>query len=131
MPRKLSEKDIKIYKYLLKIGEKGIPQNDLWKKLKISSRDASRSLKKLEELGYVKRIPIIHNGRKTFLIKPLFKPLPKKEEIRRPKIDFSKYKDIPCMYCPYIDTQCYEGGFFDPATCDWLTEWINKNIKKH
>jgi predicted transcriptional regulator len=132
MVKKLSDLDIKIYKYLIKNAKKGIPQNELWKKLKLTSRDASRSLKKLEQLGYVRRTPIVHNGRKTFLVKPVPKPLPveKKEEIRRYTIDFSKYLDIPCMYCPYIDSQCYEGGLYDPATCDYLTEWIMENIRR-
>ncbi len=132
MPRRLSDLDKRIYKFLVKkVGSKGIPQNELWKTLGITSRDASRSLKKLEELGYVQRIPIVHNGRKTFLIKPLKKKLPsERKKIERRTIDFSKYIDIPCMYCPFIDTQCYEGGFYDPATCDMLTEWIMKNIRK-
>ncbi len=131
MAAKLNETDIKIYKFLLK-HPNGIRQNELWKTLKLTSRVASRSLKKLEKLGYVKRTPVVHNGRHTFLVKPIPKPLPteEKEKRKRSPIDFRKYVEIPCMYCPYLEKQCYEGGFYDPRTCDWLTEWISSNISK-
>ncbi len=132
MATKLNETDIKIYKYILKKHPDGIRQNDLWKKLKTTSRVVSRSLKKLEKLGYVKRTPVIHNGRHTYFVVAIPKPLPteRKTRIRRVRINFKQYTDIPCMYCPYIDKQCYEGGFYDPRTCDWLTEWILENISK-
>ncbi|ADI32302.1 helix-turn-helix transcriptional regulator [Staphylothermus hellenicus] len=134
MPRRLSELDKKIYKYALKFGKKGIPQNVLWKKLGITSRDASRSLKKLEELGFVERIPIVYNGRRTFRIiaipKPIEEFVEKKEKIiEKPLLDIRKFLDIPCLSCPYID-KCYEGGYYDPVICDWLTEWLEKEIAK-
>ncbi len=135
MPRRISDLDKQVYKYALKFGKKGIPQNVLWKELGITSRDASRSLKKLEELGLVKRIPIVYNGRKTFRIIAIPKPLEEFEEkkekiIERPLINLEKFLDIPCMTCPYIN-RCYIGGYYDPIICDWLTDWIKKNTEKH
>lgn len=134
MPRRLSELDKKIYKYALKFGKKGVPQNVLWKELGITSRDASRSLKKLEELGFVERIPIVHNGRKTFRIIAILKPLEELEEkkekiIERPLLDIKKFLDIPCLTCPFIN-RCYEGGYYDPVICDWMTNWLEKNAVK-
>ncbi|MCD6300479.1 MAG: Lrp/AsnC family transcriptional regulator [Staphylothermus sp.] len=134
MPRKISELDRKIYYYVLERGEQGIPQNVLWKELGITSRDASRSLKKLEELGLVKREPIVYGGRKTFRVIAIpgalkeYESKEKKEEIiERPLIEIKKFIDIPCMYCPYIDA-CYEGGYYDPRICDWLSKWIVDNV---
>lgn len=130
MARKLSELDKKVYFYILSKGEKGVPQNVLWKELGITSRDASRVLKKLEQLGYVEREPIVFNGRKTFLVKGIPKPIVEEEKkekiIERPLINFKKYLSIPCMYCPYID-KCYVGGYYDPTTCEKLALWIEKN----
>ncbi|OYT39244.1 MAG: AsnC family transcriptional regulator [Desulfurococcales archaeon ex4484_58] len=134
MPRKITELDKKIYKYLLKKGKEGVPQNVLWKELKISSRDASRSLKKLEELGFVKRKPIVYNGRRTFRVyivkgKKLENLTGEKTIINRPTISIDGFTEIPCMYCPYID-MCYEGGFYDPTNCDLIMKWIKENIAK-
>jgi len=134
LPRKITELDKKIYKYLLKKGKEGVPQNVLWKELKISSRDASRSLKKLEELGFVKRKPIVYNGRRTFRVyivkgKKLENLTGEKTIINRPTISIDGFTEIPCMYCPYID-MCYEGGFYDPTNCDLIMKWIKENIAK-
>ncbi len=130
MPRKITDLDKKVHRYLVKKGKEGVPQNVLWKELKISSRDASRSLKKLEELGYVKREPIVYNGRKTFRVVALKKRLDtgrKREKIiTRPLISMNGFSSIPCMYCPFIE-MCYEGGFYDPTNCEVLMKWVKEN----
>lgn len=133
MPRKITELDKKIYKYVMSKGEQGVPQNVLWKELKISSRDASRSLKKLEELGYVKRESIVHGGRRTFRIIALKKRIREEGErprsIPRPLIHVDGFSEIPCMYCPYID-MCYEGGYYDPTSCEWIYSWVREKVVK-
>ncbi len=129
MPKELTELDKKVYKYVLSKGKEGVPQNVLWKELKITSRDASRVLKKLEALGYVKREPIIYGGRRTYRVIAIPKPIETKKKPSRPIIDFRKYFDIPCMVCPNID-KCYQGGYFDPTICDLLTEWIQIEISR-
>jgi len=133
MSIKLTDIDKKILDYLAK-RRRGVPQNELWKKLKINSRDASRSLIKLESAGLIKREPIVHKGRRTYLVKPV---KDKYEEIlgiggkiREDVIDFNGFLDIPCMYCPYIDNLCYEGGYYDPRTCELLYQWLRNNLKK-
>jgi DNA-binding Lrp family transcriptional regulator len=134
MPYKITELDKKIFEYLLKKGRKGVPQNVLWKELGITSRDASRSLKKLEALGIVKRKEIVYEGRKTFLVKLVKKDLnalsSEQKTVEKPVINFKKFLDIPCMYCPYIDTLCYEGGYYDPRNCEILFNWIKEKIRE-
>lgn len=135
MPYKLTELDKKIYKYLLTKKKKGVPQNVLWKELGITSRDASRSLKKLEALGLVKRESIVYEGRRTFLVKPVKKKLEEvfaeEKRISRPVLSLNGFIEIPCMYCPHINTLCYEGGYYDPRYCDLLITWVReKSIKK-
>ncbi len=132
MPYKLTELDKKIYKYLLKKGKKGVPQNVLWKELGITSRDASRSLKKLEALGLVKRESIVYEGRRTFLVKPVKKKLKEifgeTKTITKPLISLNGFLEIPCMYCPYINTLCYEGGYYDPRHCEILMRWVKEKV---
>ncbi|MET1159839.1 MAG: winged helix-turn-helix transcriptional regulator [Thermoprotei archaeon] len=133
MPRRLTELDRKVFEYLLKKGDNGVPQNVLWKELGLTSRDASRSLKKLEEMGYVKREPIVVNGRRTYRVIPLKKSIEeleeKKEIIVKPILSLDGFTMIPCMYCPYID-QCYEGGYYDPTQCDLLINWVRLKARK-
>jgi len=135
---KLSELDIKVYKYLLEKNEEGVPQNVLWKELGISSRDASRAVKKLESLGLIVREPITFKGRRTYLIK-LVKKDPSLLSIEVPAKTstapenlavLNDFLEIPCMYCPYIFTSCYVGGYYDPRNCQWLARWIGEKVSK-
>jgi len=135
---KLSELDIKVYKYLLEKNEEGVPQNVLWKELGISSRDASRAVKKLESLGLVVREPITFKGHRTYLVK-LVKKDPSLISIESSVKTSTAFENIavlndflgiPCMYCPYIFTSCYVGGYYDPRNCQWLAKWISENTSK-
>ncbi|MEZ0394348.1 MAG: MarR family transcriptional regulator [Desulfurococcaceae archaeon] len=95
-------------------------QSELWKELKFDSKQASRILKRLEEEGYIVREPITYKGRKTFRLvltekaKSLLKPSA-----------LEKAMEVPCVRCPFID-RCYEGGFYDPLRCRWISEWLFK-----
>jgi len=138
LSRMLSELDIKVYKYLLEKNGEGVPQNVLWKDLGISSRDASRAVKKLESLGLVVREPITFEGHRTYLIK-LVKKDPSLISIESPVKTstaseniavLNDYLEIPCMYCPYIYTSCYVGGYYDPRNCQWLAKWISEKVSK-
>ncbi len=133
MPKQgLTEIEKKVLALVKKHAKKGIYQSDLWKKLGISSREASRVLKRLEEKGYIKRVEAVKDGRRTFLLYPTKKPVVEKKEeviIIKPRINYREFLDIPCMTCPYIN-KCYPGGFNDPTTCPWMDEWIMRNTKK-
>lgn len=135
LTNKLTELDKKIYKYLLKKGSNGVPQNILWREMGITSRDASRSLKKLETLKLVKREPIVFNGKKTYRIiaikKKIDELVEEKKRVIKPLVSLNSLLDIPCMSCPYIMTICYEGGYYDPRNCQWLIDWIKNNTSKN
>ncbi len=130
----LSELEKKAYDLILKRGKKGIFQNDLWKELGISSREASRVVIKLVKRGLIIRKPAVNRGRKTYLLLPA--PPKKREKIKHKleltfitKIDIRNFLDIPCVKCPFID-KCYRGGFYDPTNCPWIEEWILREISK-
>ena len=53
---------------IIKAGEEGLFQSELWKLLDVSSREASRIAKKFEEKGIVFREKVLNNGRWTFKI---------------------------------------------------------------
>ncbi|ADV64569.1 putative transcriptional regulator, AsnC family [Desulfurococcus mucosus DSM 2162] len=123
-----SEKETALLKYLLKHSGQEIYQSQLSKELGVDPKVVSRILIKLEKAGVVERTPVTYEGRKTFLVKPVRDKLVKAMEDSG--IDpytlreaFDTVADIPCVKCPYI-YKCYEGGYYDPATCQWLTEYL-------
>lgn len=135
MPKNgLTDIEKKVLSLVKKHGKKGIYQSDLWKILGISSREASRVLKKLETKGYVRRVEAVKGGRKTFLVYATKKPVSEKkggEEvvIVKPRINYREFLDIPCMSCAFLN-KCYIGGFNDPTRCPWLDSWIEKGARK-
>jgi DNA-binding Lrp family transcriptional regulator len=126
----------KILEFLLENEGRDILQSDLWKELGLSSKDVSKILKKLEEEGLIKREPVVYKGRKTYKIMVLSDSLLNSDKIGVTR-SVGRYLmrklvnealDIPCLSCPYI-SKCYEGGFYDPVNCQFLNEWILRNMR--
>jgi DNA-binding Lrp family transcriptional regulator len=129
----------RILEFLLENEGRDILQSDLWKELGLSSKDVSKTLKKLEEEGLIKREPVVYKGRKTYKITVLSDSLLNLDKIgvtrTRPVGRYLVRKlvnealDIPCLSCPYIN-KCYEGGFYDPVNCQFLNEWVLRNMRE-
>jgi len=79
----------KVTEMIASYATKGILQNILWRKLKLSSRDGSRLALKLEKLGNITREKILENGRWTYLL--LIKKIP---------ISTKSIENAPCLVCP-------------------------------
>ncbi|MDM7275902.1 MAG: MarR family transcriptional regulator [Thermoprotei archaeon] len=96
-------------------------QSDLWKKLKLDSREGSRLVARLVKRGLIKREETLVNGRKTY------KLYITESNKKNPPIVISlnSVLNIPCITCIYID-QCSPGNFYEPGTCLWLDNWIKK-----
>ena len=96
---------------------KGILQNILWRKLKLSSRDGSRLALKLERMGMITREKILENGRWTYLL--LIKKIP---------ISTKSIENAPCLVCP-VEGKCSTDGEISPKTCQYIEDWVLVELK--
>jgi len=96
---------------------KGILQNILWRKLKLSSRDGSRLALKLERMGNITREKILENGRWTYLL--LIKKIP---------ISTKSIENAPCLVCP-VEGKCSTDGEISPKTCVYIEDWVLIELK--
>lgn|SRR5574338_464714 len=104
-------------------GEDGMLQSELWKKLKLTSRDGSRLAIKLERRNIVKREKILENGRWTYKLK-----------ISKMPVSTQTIEAAPCLICP-VEQKCTIDGEVSPRTCPLIEQWVitelaNKKIKK-
>jgi len=96
---------------------KGILQNILWRKLKLSSRDGSRLALKLERMGNITREKILENGRWTYLL--LIKKIP---------ISTISIENAPCLVCP-VEGKSSTDGEISPKTCVYIEDWVLTELK--
>jgi len=96
----------------------GMIQSELWKKLKLSSRDGSRLALKLERMGNITREKILENGRWTY-----------KLILKKTPISTISIENAPCLICP-VEQKCTLEGEISPRTCVWIEEWVTMNTSK-
>jgi len=93
----------------------GMIQSELWKKLKLTSRDGSRLALKLERMGNITREKILEKGRWTY-----------KLLIKKSPISTTSIENAPCLICP-VEQRCSLDGEISPQTCQWIEEWVTTN----
>jgi len=96
----------------------GVLQSELWKKLKLTSRDGSRLALKLERTGIINREKILEKGRWTY-----------KLILKKTPISTQSIENAPCLICP-VEQKCSLEGEVSPRTCQWIEEWVLAEIKK-
>ena len=96
---------------------KGTLQSELWKKLKLSSRDGSRLALKLERMGMITREKILEKERWTY--KLIIKKIP---------ISTKSIEGSPCLTCP-VEAKCSIDGEISPKTCKWIEDWVMIELK--
>ena len=105
----------KVCELLLDKEEKGMLQTDVWKKLKLSTKDGSRLSLKMEKMGYITRQKILMNGRWTYT---LF--------IEKSPISFESITDAPCLTCT-VEQKCSLDNELpepSPRNCELIEKWI-------
>ena len=107
----------KVTEMIASYATKGILQNILWRKLKLSSRDGCRLALKLEKLGNITRDKILENGRWTYLL--LIKKIP---------ISTISIENAPCLVCP-VEGKCSTDGEISPKTCVYIEDWVLTELK--
>ena len=95
----------------------GILQSNLWKKLKLSSRDGSRLALKLERMGMITREKILEKVRWTY--KLIIKKIP---------ISTKSIEHAPCLTCEDV-SKCTLDGEISPRTCQWIEDWVLVELK--
>jgi DNA-binding MarR family transcriptional regulator len=96
----------------------GMFQSELWKKLKLSSRDGSRLALKLERMGTIYREKILEKGRWTY-----------KLILKKTPISTLSIENAPCLVCP-VEQKCSLEGEISPRSCQFIEDWVLADLKK-
>ena len=99
----------------------GMLQSDLWKKLKLSSRDGSRLALRLERRGLISREKILQKGRWTY-----------KLIIEQTPISLESLQNSPCLVCP-VEQKCdIENVYPEPSPryCQLIEDWVITEFSK-
>ena len=108
----------KVCDIVAKYQTDGMLQSELWKKLKLTSRDGSRLALKLERLGIISREKILEKGRWTY-----------KLIIKRTPVSTESIENAPCLTCP-VEQKCSLEGEISPLTCQLIEDWVLVEITK-
>ena len=96
----------------------GMFQSELWKKLKLTSRDGSRLALKLERMGTITREKLLEKGRWTY-----------KLILKKTPISTQSIENAPCLVCP-VEQKCSLEGEISPRNCQFLEDWVIAEMKK-
>ena len=96
----------------------GMFQSELWKKLKLTSRDGSRLALKLERMGTINREKILEKGRWTY-----------KLILKKTPISTQSIENSPCLVCP-VEQKCSLEGEISPRNCQLIEDWVIAETKK-
>jgi DNA-binding MarR family transcriptional regulator len=102
----------KVCDIVAKYETDGMLQSELWKKLKLTSRDGSRLALKLERLGIISREKILEKGRWTY-----------KLIIKKTPVSTESIEEAPCLTCP-VEQKCSLEGEISPRTCQLIEDWV-------
>ena len=108
----------KVCDIVAKYETDGMLQSELWKKLKLTSRDGSRLALKLERRGIISREKILENGRWTY-----------KLIIKKTPVSTESIEGAPCLTCP-VEQKCSLEGEISPRTCQLIEDWVLVEISK-
>ena len=108
----------KVCDIVAKYETDGMLQSELWKRLKLTSRDGSRLALKLERLGIISRDKILEKGRWTY-----------KLIIKKTPVSTESIEDAPCLTC-LVEQKCSLEGEISPRTCQLIEDWVLIEISK-
>jgi hypothetical protein len=96
----------------MELGDMGILQSELWKKLTADSREGSRAILRLEKKGLIARKKELHEGRWTYRV-----------FAKRRYSTIDSIVDIPCAFCDLFGS-CPQSWIMNPNKCENLTKWM-------
>jgi hypothetical protein len=111
----------KVCEIIADFEDKGMLQSDLWKKLKLNSRDGSRLALRLERRGLISREKILQKGRWTY-----------KLIIEQAPIKLESLVNSPCLTCS-VEQKCdFENSYPEPSPlhCQLIEDWVAVDFSK-
>ena len=111
----------KVCEIIADFEDKGMLQSDLWKKLKLNSRDGSRLALRLERRGLISREKILQKGRWTY-----------KLIIEQAPIKLESLVNSPCLTCT-VEQKCdFENSYPEPSPlhCQLIEDWVAVDFSK-
>ncbi|NNM02879.1 MAG: transcriptional regulator [Nitrosopumilus sp.] len=108
----------KVCDILAERESEGMFQSELWKKLKLTSRDGSRLALKLERMGTIYREKLLEKGRWTY-----------KLILKKTPISTQSIENAPCLVCP-VEQKCSLEGEISPRNCQFIEDWVIAEMKK-
>jgi predicted DNA-binding transcriptional regulator len=102
----------RVYKLVVERGREGVLQSEIWKELRLTSRDGSRLAIRLERRGLIGRVKVLEDGRWTYKLTPLRFPT-----------DMTSIEKAPCIVCQY-ESKCSVDGEISPYVCPWIGPWV-------
>ena len=111
----------KVCEIIADFEDKGMLQSDLWKKLKLNSRDGSRLALRLERRGLISREKILQKGRWTY-----------KLIIEQAPIKLESLVNSPCLTCT-VEQKCdSENSYPEPSPlhCQLIEDWVAVDFSK-
>ena len=111
----------KVCEIIADFEDKGVLQSELWKKLKLNSRDGSRLALRLERRGLISREKILQKGRWTY-----------KLIIEQAPIKLESLVNSPCLTCP-VEQKCdFENSYPEPSPlhCQLIEDWVAVEFSK-
>ena len=111
----------KVCEIIADFEDKGVLQSELWKKLKLNSRDGSRLALRLERRGLISREKILQKGRWTY-----------KLIIEQAPIKLESLVNSPCLTCP-VEQKCdFENAYPEPSPlhCQLIEDWVAVEFSK-
>ena len=111
----------KVCEILLDKEEKGMLQTDVWRRLKLSTKDGSRLSLKMEKMGYITRQKILKYGRWTYT---LF--------IEKAPVSFESISNAPCLTCTVEQKCSLENELPEPSprNCELIEKWVLTQYSK-
>jgi len=117
MPKQ-NDLEQKALRLIMNMGDEGLLQSELWRKMNASSREGSRISIKLEKKGLICRERELSNGRWTYRLYS-----------KRQPVSIDSILTCPCLTCKE-SIRCGAGGKISPNKCDRLTQWILESLQK-
>lgn len=102
----------RVYKLVVERGRDGVLQSEIWKELRLTSRDGSRLAIRLERRGLIGRVKVLEDGRWTYKLTPLRFPT-----------DMASIEKAPCIVCQF-ESKCSINGEISPYICPWIGPWV-------
>lgn len=102
----------RVYKLVVERGRDGVLQSEIWKELRLTSRDGSRLAIRLERRGLIGRVKVLEEGRWTYKLTPLRFPT-----------DMTSIEKAPCIVCQF-ESKCSVDGEISPYICPWIGPWV-------